>query len=180
MTASLRSNRLILRQWVLDDADFAFDMYSRWEVQRFLGRAPRVMEQRSEAVEKILQWQRLDHPVHGVWAVASKGTSQLLGTLLLKPIPASGDQVPLLPSEDVEIGWHFHPDSWGHGYATEAAATVLDHAFRNSLDNIVAVTSPENAASQNVCRRVGMTHHGLTAAYYNTVCELFVASNHAK
>jgi hypothetical protein len=30
---------------------------------------------------------------------------------------------------EVEVGWHLHPDSWGHGYATEAARAVIDRGF---------------------------------------------------
>lgn len=172
----LSSDRLVLRRWEAEDADFVFDMYSRWDVQRYVGRVPRVMEDRSEAVELIDRLRSQDHPVHGCWAVERKDTGELAGTILLKPIPASGDSTPLQPSGDVEIGWHFHPDSWGNGYASEAAAVVLDHAFRSGLSMIVAVTSPENHASQKVCTRIGMTHRGLTTKYYNTTCELFVAT----
>lgn len=98
-----------------------------------------------------------------------------MGTVLLKPIPASGDSVPLQPSGDIEIGWHFHPDFWGNGYATEAASVVLEHAFHSGLETVVAVTSPENLASQNVCLRIGLVERGLTDRYYNTRCALFVA-----
>jgi RimJ/RimL family protein N-acetyltransferase len=171
----LTSERLILRRWEADDADFVFDMYSRWEVQRFIGRVPKIMEDRSEAVALIERLRSLDHPVQGYWAVAEKATGRLVGTVLLKPIPASGDSVPLQPSGDIEIGWHFHPDFWGNGYATEAASVVLEHAFRSGLEMVVAVTSPENLASQNVCLRIGLVERGLTDRYYNTRCALFVA-----
>ena len=30
---------------------------------------------------------------------------------------------------EVEIGWHLHPDSHGHGYATEAAELLLARGF---------------------------------------------------
>jgi RimJ/RimL family protein N-acetyltransferase len=171
---NLVSERLDLRRWEVEDADFVFDMYSRWEVQRYIGRVPKVMEDRSEAVALIERLRSLDHPVHGYWAVAEKATRQLLGTILLKPIPASGDSLPLRPSGDTEIGWHFHPDSWGNGYASEAASVVLEHAFRSGLEKVVAVTSPANHASQKVCLRIGMVDVGLTDAYYNTSCALFV------
>lgn len=85
----------------------------------------------------------------------------------------SGDARPLLPSGDIEIGWHLHPAAWGNGYATEAAARGLKHAFDSGLDNVVAVTSPDNVASQNVARRIGMSHQGRTDRYYNATCELF-------
>ncbi len=173
---TLPTERLLLRPWTIGDADFVFDLYSRWDVQRFIGSVPRVMASRAEAVDRIQKWQELDHPIHGIWAVTKSDTGLLLGTLLLKPIPASGTGTPLKASDDTEIGWHFHPNAWGRGYASEAASAVLHHAFRNGLEKVVAVTSPANLASQRVCERIGMTHRGSTTNYYNISCELFVAT----
>jgi RimJ/RimL family protein N-acetyltransferase len=173
---TLETDRLILRPWEQDDADFAFDLYSRWEVQRFIGSPPRVMVQRSEAEDRIDTWRTMDHPVHAVWAVQIKATGRLAGTLLLKSIPASGHSLPLQPSGDTEIGWHFHPDHWGHGYASEAAAAALEYAFTSGLKRVVAVTAPANTASQRVCGRIGMRHLGQTTEYYNSLCELFEAT----
>ncbi|WP_181762494.1 GNAT family N-acetyltransferase [Pseudarthrobacter sp. B4EP4b] len=190
---SLETKRLILRPWEPEDAGFVLDLYSRWEVQRFIGNHPQVMREFAEAEERIRVWRTMDYPLHGAWAVQlkeavqlkkaaqlkeplqSKSTPPLAGTLLLKSIPASGETLPLQPSGDTEIGWHFHPDCWAHGYATEAAAAVLAYALEGGLDRVVAVTAPANAASQRVCRRIGMTHLGQTNRYYNALCELFEA-----
>ena len=179
----LETKRLVLRQWEPEDADFVLDLYSRWEVQRFIGNHPQVMRDRAEAEERIRIWRsigQLDmaHPVHGIWAVELKEPAtpaRLTGTLLLKSIPASSGSLPLQPSGDTEIGWHFHPDHWGNGYATEAAAAVLAYALDSGLDKVVAVTAPANTASQRVCARIGMTHLGQTDKYYNALCELFEA-----
>ncbi|WP_272912524.1 GNAT family N-acetyltransferase [Arthrobacter sp. FW306-06-A] len=188
----LETERLILRPWHTDDAEFVLDLYSRWEVQRFIGNQPRVIVGMGDAVELIGKWRALDHPVHGIWAVELKthpglarpepsqpgsAKPQLAGTLLLKSIPASGSELPLQPSGDTEIGWHFHPDHWGKGYATETARVVLDHAFARGLPRVVAVTNPANAASQRVCTRIGLSHRGQTDMYYNAVCELFEGMN---
>jgi RimJ/RimL family protein N-acetyltransferase len=173
---TLETERLILRPWEPADAGFVFDLYSRWEVQRFIGNPPRVMTEQAEAEERIGAWRHMNHPVHAVWAVQLKDSSQLAGSLLLKSIPASGNSLPLEPSGDTEIGWHFHPGHWGHGFASEAAAAVLDYAFANGLRRVVAVTAPANAASQKVCGRIGMRHLGQTDRYYNSLCELFEAT----
>lgn len=173
---TLETDRLILRPWGPEDADFAFDLYSRWEVQRFIGNPPRVMTARAEAEERIRAWRQMNHPVHATWAVQLKESGQLAGNLLLKSIPASGPSLPLQPSGDTEIGWHFHPDHWGHGFATEAAAAVLNFAFASGLRRVVAVTAPANEASQKVCTRIGMRHLGQTPRYYNSLCELFEAT----
>ena len=170
----LRTARLRLRDWVPEDVDPLFDLYSREEVQRYIGRVPQVMTDRAQAQERL---DRLAaHPMPaplGVWAVTHEDDGRLLGVLLLEAIPASGTGTPPRPSGDVQIGWHLHPDAWGHGYATEAAARVLEHAFAGGLARVVAVTNPQNTASQRVCRRIGMTHEGRTDRYYDAACELF-------
>lgn len=171
----LTTERLVLRPWELSDADFAFAMYSRWDVQRFIGRVPRIMSDRAEAVERIAGWRAIDRP-HAVWAVEHRDTGNLVGTLLLKSIPASGDSAPPQPSGDTEIGWHFHPDHWGMGYASEAAAAALSYAFECGVPKVVAVTSPDNRPSQKVCERIGMSHVGLSNRYYNAACELYVST----
>ena len=174
--------RLTLRPWRTEDADAALDIYSRWDVMRFVGVTPRVLEHRDEAAERVKRWNAVDDGTHGVWAVvprtdaaqgAHPGEGVPVGSILLKPIPASGTGEPPQPSGDTEIGWHFHPEVWGRGYATEAAAAVLAHAFERGLERVVAVTHADNAASQAVCRRIGMTYRGTTQAYYDTTCELF-------
>ncbi|MFD1845916.1 GNAT family N-acetyltransferase [Arthrobacter flavus] len=175
----LTTDRLLLRMWEPTDADFVYDLYSRWEVQRFIGLVPRVMEDRSEADRLIEKCRSFHHPVQGFWAVQRAEDSRLVGTILLKGIPASGE-APLQPSGDTEIGWHFHPDYWRNGYATEAASAVLAHGFSAGLDRVIAVTSAENTASQSVCRRIGMKHQGETNDYYNATCELYLAEAASK
>ncbi|MFC0455280.1 GNAT family N-acetyltransferase [Arthrobacter liuii] len=167
---TLKTERLILRPWEPDDAGFVLDLYSRWEVQRFIGNQPRIMTSITEARERIDLWRTMNNPVHAAWAVQLKSenpnrhnpSAQPAGALLLKAIPASGADLPLQPSGDTEIGWHFHPDHWGNGYATEAAQAVLEYAFSSGLPQVVAVTHPANTASQGVCTRIGLIHRGQT------------------
>lgn len=171
----LTTDRLLLRGWREGDVDFAFDLYSRWEVRRYLGTAPRVVADLAEAAEIVAHYRALDDPVLGIWLIAGADDGERHGALLLKSIPASGPSTPLEPSGEIEIGWHLHPESWGRGIATEAAGAVLAHAFAGGLSQVVAVTFPENTASQRVARRIGMTHEGQTERFYNARCELFVA-----
>lgn len=171
----LHTERLFLRPFDDGDVDFVFDMYSRWDVQRFIGTPPRVLTNRMEAVEKIARYTALDRGGLGVWLIADRHTGARFGAALLKPLPASGAGEPLSPSGETEIGWHLHPDAWGRGIATEAAARVLRHGFDEGLVRVLAVTNPANGASQAVARRIGMRDEGLTKAYYDTTCALFRA-----
>jgi len=170
---NLETERFNLRGWGEADTDFVFDLYSRWEVQRYIGRVPRVMEDRSEAVERVARNAAFNHPIYGIWAIEDRESGHLAGALMLKELPASGPTEPLQPSGEIEIGWHLHPDWWGKGVATEAAGRVLEHAFASGLTRVVAVIQPANAASQRVATRIGMTHQGATDRFYNTVCEFY-------
>ena len=58
--------------------------------------------------------------------------------------------------DDVDLGYAYLPEFAGQGYASEAAAGVLAHARGLGLKRVVAITSPGNAASDAVLRRVGM------------------------
>lgn len=60
---------------------------------------------------------------------------------------------------ELEIGWRFHVEHWGQGYASEAAKAALDWGFASRADeSIIAITSPANTASRRVMERIGMTH----------------------
>ena len=169
---TITSDHLLLRPWRDDDADFLLDLESRWDVVRFLCARPTTMSTREEALASIARRRAVDDPIHGIWAITAAADGRLLGNLLLKPILLSTCEPSDRPN-DVEIGWHLHPDAWGQGYATEAAEAVLDDAFSRGLAKDLAVTNPDNHASQAVCRRLGMTHLGCTTRYYDTPNELF-------
>ena len=171
---TLQSDRLTLRQWTTDDAGFVLDMCSRWEVQRHIGAHPRVLQSHDQALELIARWHCRQDDLHRVWTVQHHD-GHLLGTLLLVALPASGAP-PLQPTGQSEIGCYFHPDAWGHGYAQEAATLALGYAFDAGLSEVLAVTHPDNASSQALCRRLGMHHLGRTDRYYDMTCELFSTS----
>lgn len=63
--------------------------------------------------------------------------------------------------EDVEVGFACLPRYCGRGYATEAARATLAYGRTVlGLKRIVAITSPDNAGSINVLRKIGLRHTG--------------------
>lgn len=53
------------------------------------------------------------------------------------------------------------PEERGHGYATEGAALLVDHAFNSlGLHRLFAWTIDDNEGSQEVLRRLGFIHEG--------------------
>jgi RimJ/RimL family protein N-acetyltransferase len=59
---------------------------------------------------------------------------------------------------DIELGWFFGSQYWGHGYATEAAGAWLRHSFDIlDLPEVCSITQAQNAASIRVMERLGMS-----------------------
>jgi RimJ/RimL family protein N-acetyltransferase len=89
----------------------------------------------------------------GLFAVETRDNGQFIGFVGLA-IPNFA--APFTPC--VEIGWRLARESWGMGFATEAAHEVLRYAFAAlNLDRIVSFTVPANLRSQCVMQRLGMT-----------------------
>jgi len=90
----------------------------------------------------------------GWWAAFPKGCAEdpdaFLGQACLQKLRGT---------ELIELGYHFVPGAWEHGYATEAARALLDYGFCNlHLDRIVAVILPENKRSLRVMQRLGLPY----------------------
>lgn len=170
----LVTERLVLREWTRDDADraFLFDMYRRPDVRRYLGDG-RVMADAAEVDALLDRWASLADGILGVRAVETFDGARL-GSVLVKRIPWSAGAGGGRP-DDIEIGWHFHPDAWGAGYATEASAAVLALVRDHGIHRVVAVTNPANAASGAVAERIGLRPAGHTRDYCDTTCALYVS-----
>jgi len=172
----MRTDRVSLRRWDPDDdADvrIVFDIYRRAAVVEWLSRPPQPLEAESEARARMRRWVSFaeDHPGFGMWAIVPHSVGVPVGTVLLLPLPVDG-----VLTDEVEIGWHLHPDHWGNGYATEAARLVLDHAFDDlELPVVNAIAHAGNTASFAVMRRLGMTYRGTNNRWYGASFEWWTA-----
>lgn len=165
----LETERLLIRPWRHDEAPRLLDILSRVEVMKWLGDGPPVLvETLEEAHVRIDRYAARDNPPLGMWAIERRSDGLALGTVLLLTLP--NDE-----HGEVEIGWHLHPDAWGHGYATEAARAVLAHGFAAGLSEIIAVAHTNNDASIAVMQRLGMTDHGVVEKWYDEPSRCFVA-----
>jgi RimJ/RimL family protein N-acetyltransferase len=95
---------------------------------------------------------------HGftLWALEIPGVLPCAGFVGLYRV---GPEMPFAPA--VEIGWRLARSGWGHGYATEAAALCLQHAWTVlGLAQVVAYAVPQNQRSIAVMQRLGMREAG--------------------
>lgn len=74
---------------------------------------------------------------------------------------------------DLEIGYVLLPRFAGQGLATEVASSLTDYLFRElRAEKVVAVTDPENAASQRVLEKCGFQPKS-RLEIYGATCLLF-------
>lgn len=86
---------------------------------------------------------------YGPWAVERKDTNEFIG--LVGPWFPEGWVEP-------EITWALMPGHHGHGFATEAAGSTLDGAYRLlGWTTAVSVVVQDNVASRAVAERLGAT-----------------------
>lgn len=150
MADTLRSARLLLRQWRDDDvaafAEFSADPAVMQYLVPFADRA--AMDAWVMAARK--HWQ-----THGFgpWVVELPGEASFIGAVGLNNLRFA---LPFAPA--VEAAWRLSPGYWGQGYAYEAARAAIDDGFgRLGLNEIVGFTVPANRASRRVMEKLGMT-----------------------
>jgi ribosomal-protein-alanine N-acetyltransferase len=169
---AIETERLLLRDYGVEDAEAALALYADDEVMRFLGGV-----QHRDA-ESLRGWLATLGPKydayraaglpHGAWAVIEKEGGALVGTALLKPLP----DVQKVDTDDIEIGWHLARSAWGKGYATEFARALVERAFtRLAIGVLHVVVEPGNARSEAVARRLGTTQHARVDRYYGKTME---------
>lgn len=90
---------------------------------------------------------------YGMYAVERRSDGAWLGNAGL--VRRDG-----LPGPD--IGYALLAGYAGHGYASEAARAVLDHARAGlGLEDLYGITDPDNLASATILRGLGMEQRGL-------------------
>jgi RimJ/RimL family protein N-acetyltransferase len=166
----LETDRLLLRPLVENDWEMALETFMDPEVMKFVadvGSEEALAEEMKTAIRRGAGGRI------GVWCVLQRETGEKLGTAILLPLPIEEDdtdwslvQEDRYPDADIEVGYILKRSAWGNGYATEACRRLVQFAFEETeLDEIVAVTDPRNAASQEVLRKCGLRDEGLRRAY---------------
>lgn len=147
MAIIVETERLLLRQFVMDDAETVFGIHSDPEVLRYTGdTAPADVEEirRMLAERPMADYERYGF---GRWACVLKATGELIGGAGLKYLPELCE---------VDLGYRLRRDCWGQGLATEAASACLEYGFRSlRLPRIIGLVEPENRASIRVLEKTG-------------------------
>ena len=148
----IETERLLLRNWREADKEPFYRHTGGAAVMRWLGGAKSRVDLDRAVDERFIRWQQ--ERGFTFWVVERKADGELLGLCGLKLADDVGSPV----AGEYEVAWRLREDSWGQGYAKEAAIAALDFAFgRLGAERVVAVTVAGNAASWGLMERLGMT-----------------------
>ena len=144
------TDRLILREFRLADAEDFYRIYTDAETMRFQV----VPENYSVEVERYYLGRHIERYYKtlgfGLWAVILKKSNRLIGRcgLVLQPLEGG---------EEIEVSYLIEREFWNQGFASEAASAALELGFEKyNFRRLVAFIHPQNTASIRVAEKIGM------------------------
>lgn len=148
----LETERLVLRQFTPDDADFIVELVNESGWKKYIGdRGINTLDDARKYIETVPLASYAEHGF-GLWAVALRDDGSLVGMCGL----IKRDTL-----DDVDLGFAMLARFEGRGYAREAATATLAHAGDHlGLNRVVAITTPDNDRSGKLLERVGMSYEG--------------------
>jgi len=144
----LETERLFLREFNVEDAQFVLLLLNEPSFLRFIG--DKKVRSLDDARQYILSGPVASYERNGfgLYVVELKHSHVPIGMCgLLKR-----EELP-----HADIGFAFLPDFWNKGFAFEAAAAVLhDARERLKLNQILAIVNPDNESSIKLLERLGL------------------------
>ena len=146
----IRTERLTLRPFTEGDLDLVFAMFSNADVVRYLYEDPTTQDQARAALTRKIGNRAIAAEGDRVsFAVELRATGETVGDVMVQWVSRAHAQG--------EIGFVFHPDHQGRGYATEAVSPLLRIAFDElGLHRVIGRLEARNAASARVLEKIGM------------------------
>jgi RimJ/RimL family protein N-acetyltransferase len=147
--SELRTARTLLRSWRPSDLAAFAALNADPAVAEFLPSTLSRIE--SDALAATIDAHFAEHGF-GLWALEIPGRVSFAGFVgLTHP----GFERPYATCPD--LAWRIAAEHWGLGYASEAAAAVVEHAWDQlALQQVVACTVAANRRSRRVMEKLGM------------------------
>jgi [ribosomal protein S5]-alanine N-acetyltransferase len=152
----LATERLLLREFVLDDFEAVHRYAADPEVTRFTDWGPNDHQATLMFLNEVRASAASDPRSRYALAVVRPDLGELIGSIELQ-VGNDGHGM---------LGYVLARRSWGNGYATEAASALLRYGFEElGLQQISATCDPNNAASAAVLERIGMRQQAYLPRY---------------
>ena len=141
----LTTERLTLRQLLIDDQNDILALRSDTEINRYLDRQPsKTIDDATNFINKVNDNIKLNNSIY--WAITLTTTKTFVGTICLFDF---SDE-----KNSCEIGYELMTKFQGQGIMKEATQAVIDYAFQTlKIKQILAFTHSDNQNSTKLLTR---------------------------
>lgn len=151
------SARLQYQLMTAADAELMFKLDQDPEVMRYVT-AGKLTTREEIAEIYIPRMESYTNPEKGwgLWKVSLIHDNSFIGWILVRPEDFFSNNIKL---HNLELGWRFNRDSWGRGYATEAAEMIKQALIEaGDCTKLSAIAVEDNRASINIMLKLGMSY----------------------
>ena len=159
-TVTLETNRLILRRFVIDDADAMFENWANDpDVTKFLTWEPHGTIENTQELLKI--WcAQYELPDYYNWLIELRDFGEPIGSI---GVVERSD-----PHMRCEVGYCIAKSHWGQGIVSEALAEIIRFLFLEvGFNRIQAKHDVNNPASGRVMAKSGMQLEGILREFFH-------------
>lgn len=142
----ITTKRLIIRPFKQTDMDDVYEIYSSEETCKYLLFEPWCESNKDEKFKRKITNNKLtkETPIF----LACEFNDKVIGDISIWYTEMKNT---------VEIGYAFHHDFTGNGYASEALRNIVEYLFNTQkIHRIQAVLDARNISSAKLCKRIGM------------------------
>lgn len=155
----IETERLILRDASVDDAEDMFEYAKLEEVTKYLSWKPHATVKDSEKILDVLSKETKEKDSYVLKAIVLKENHKMIGTIDARIF---GDGL-----KDAEFGYCLNPKYWNKGYMSEALKAFIQALHKErGVENVFGSFERENIASKRVMQKNEMY-------YYETVRRVF-------
>ncbi len=150
---SFATERLIIRRYVEEDLEKLHLFFNNEEVTSSTDMPlHRSFEETKAFLDMLIQSYESDEPLFAM-AITRKDDGEVMGSCGFAKLEFS---------DDTQIYYALEPEYQGNGYATEAVKKMIEYMILVlDIDRIAIYCSPENHASIDLAKRVGMEYQGI-------------------
>lgn len=155
-TMEYTSNRLLLREFTIEDFNLFYSVFSNEQVMKYA-----LMDNYQSAEQALPFWDNILNRKQEI-----NRTAYEFAVFLLSDNRFIGfSDIEVHWKNEFggcgEIGYFLLPHAWSQGYATEISKTLLDIGFRDlGLHRISARCNANNSRSESVMKKIGMVKEG--------------------
>jgi ribosomal-protein-alanine N-acetyltransferase len=143
----LETQRLVLREFRLDDAEALFKIRSDKKVLMYMDTHPHNSIADSDAMIRRIT-ASFNERTGLNWVIEEKAAGKMIGYVCYHRL--------MRECSRAEIGYSLTPDKWGNGYAIESVKRLVEFGFGEmNLHSIEANVNPDNEASIRLLDKIG-------------------------